>query len=199
MKQIILIGWAPATWKSTLANSLSEHLCCPWLSGDFIRNWLQNILEKEKNNNLFIFKWTAKEHYQKFNIQETLDMEYKRDTEVFKWIKSFINNNNDWDFYIIEWISIHPDFVDQLASDKIKVIPIFIVDEDEKRVESILQTRWLWWKDPKTRKIEAQYLKLTNKYYLESSRKLDKKYFILDKKRENTLNEIKEYLENIIK
>jgi len=141
----------------------------------------------------------AKEHYSKYSIEDTLKMEYKRDKEVFKWIKSFIKHNKDWDFYIMEWISFHPEFIQELDFKDVEIIPIFLIDKNSDRIKYILKTRWLWWKDTETKKIEIEYLKITNEYYLNEAKKYNFKYFILDKNRDKTILEIKKYLDIILK
>lgn len=199
MRKIILLGWAPATGKSTLAKNLAKKYNCLYISWDFIRNWLQSTLKDDVKNNLFIFKGTAKQHYEKYSVEETVTMEYKRDTEVWKWIMDFMCYNKDWDFYIIEWISIHPEFLQNFNVQDVQIIPLFLVDQNDERIRYVLETRGLWWKDPDTREVEGEYLRMTNKYYLESAQKLWKKYFILDKNRDKTLQEIEVYLDNILK
>ena len=181
MQRIIILSWAPWTGKSTLSRKLAKDLFCPFISWDFIRNWLQSIFMEDRKNNLFLLGWNAKEHYSKYSIEETLKMEYKRDKEVFKWIKSFVEHNKDWDFYVMEWISFHPEFIWELDFKDVKIIPIFLIDKNSDRIKSILKTRWLWWKNTETKKIEAEYLKIANEYYLNEAKKYNFKYFILDK------------------
>jgi len=198
MQKIIILSWAPWTGKSTLAKKIAKDFFCPFISGDFIRNWLQVLFKEDRKNNLFLLKWSAKEHYSKYSIEDTLEMEYKRDKEVFKWIKPFIEHNKDWDFYIMEWISFHPEFIWELDFNNIEIFPIFLVDQNYDRIKSILKTRWLWGIEHETKKIEAEYLKLANNNYLNEAKKYDLKYFILDMNRKKSIEEIKKYIRLIV-
>jgi len=59
-------------------------------------------------------------------------------------VKSFILKNNDWDFFIIEWISVHPKNILELKSKDYDIFTVFLIDNNESRMRDILYSRWLW-------------------------------------------------------
>jgi 2-phosphoglycerate kinase len=201
MKKIILIGGAPATGKTTLAKKLSKKYNCPWISTDFIRSWMKNIISKKDFPNLFHFSnITAEEYYKKHTINETIKLEKLRDKEVFKGIKTFIEKNHNWDLFIIEGISIHPEFISKLKSKNYKIYPIFFIENNEERIKNILYTRGLWG-DAKTyedwvKNIEQKYLLKTNSHYLKNCKKLKLPYFEIDKNRNKTIKKIIKHLDS---
>lgn len=202
MRNIILIGGAPATGKTTLAKFFSKKLNVPWISTDLIRSWMKSIVSKDDFPDLFNFvNITAEEHYTKFDVLETINYEVARDKEVFKGVKSFIDSNDEWVSFIIEGISIHPDFVSQL-SDDFNIIPVFLIDENSARIKDIIYSRGLWDKagaySDWVKEIEIDYLIQTNTNYLESCKKNNLKFFLIDKDRNKTINEIASYLDTLL-
>ena len=203
-RRIILIGGAPATGKSVLAKKLSNEYGIPWISTDVIRDWMKTVVSKDKYPHLFNFtEITAEEHYKKHSVAETIKFEKLRDQDVFKGIKSFIEKNDDWEECIIEGISLHPKFISQLNSEDYEIYPIFLVDNDEKRIKDILVTRGLW-DDAHTyedwvKDIEEEYLIKTNQYYMKECEKYKLKYFEIAEKRQETTKKIFTYLESKFK
>jgi 2-phosphoglycerate kinase len=204
MKKIIIISGAPATGKTTLAKELSKKYNCPWISTDLIRPWMRSLVSKEKYPNLFNFtNITAEEHYKKYTAEETIELEKLRDKDVFKGTKLFILNNENWDFFIIEGISIHPSFISELKLGDYEIYPIFLIDKDKNRIKDIVFNRGLWSKareyEDWVKVIEQEYLIKTNDYYLSDCKKLNLPYFEIDKDRDKTTNEIIKYLDSKIK
>lgn len=201
MKKIIIIWWAPATWKSTLAKKLSEKYNCPWISSDFIRAWMKTLVSEKEYPSLFNFSnITAEEHYSNnYDVDKSIKLEQKRDEDVFKGIKSFIINNNDWDFYIVEGISIHPKNISELQLLNFEIFPIFLIDNDKDRIKNILYSRWLWDKADKyqdwVKEIELEYLIKTNLYYKQELEKLYLPYFEVQVDRDITVKEVIKFLE----
>ena len=200
-RRIILIGGAPITGKSVLAKKISDEYGIPWLSTDVIRSWMKTIVSKDKFPHLFNFtEITAEEHYKKHSVAETIKFEKLRDQDVFKGIKSFIEKNDDWKEYVIEGISLHPKFISQLESEDYKVYPIFLVDNDEKRIRDILFSRGLWG-DADTyedwvKDIEEKYVIETNQYYMKECEKYKLKCFEIAEKRQDTTKKIFEWLDS---
>jgi len=195
MKKIILIGGAPATGKSTLARELSNKLNCPWISTDFIRSWMKTIVSKKDYPNLFKFtNITAEEHYKKYSVQATLDFEDHRDREVFDGVKKFILKNNEWELFIIEGISIHPEFIPELKSNEFDIRPIFLIDNNKNRIREILFTRGLWGPantyEDWVKEIEQEYLIKINSIIQNKCKELKLKYFVIKDDRKDTIGEI---------
>ena len=65
---------------------------------------MKTLVSKKDYPNLFNFtNITAEENYSNnYNVEKSIKLEQERDKSVFKGIKSFILENNDWDFFIIE-------------------------------------------------------------------------------------------------
>lgn len=204
MKKIIIIWWAPATWKTYLAKIFSKKFNCPWISTDFIRDWMKTIVSEKDYPGLFNFaNVTAEEHYSNgYDVDKSIELEKKRDEDVFKGVKSFILSNNHWDLFIIEWISIHPKDISELKTLDIEIIPFFLLDNDKKRIKDILYTRGLWDKADKyedwVKEKELEYLIKTNKYYQKELKKFDLPYFEISSDRDKTINEIMDYLNKLI-
>ncbi|MDA3836825.1 MAG: hypothetical protein PF542_04335, partial [Nanoarchaeota archaeon] len=195
MKQIILLGGAPTTGKTTLAKKLSKEYNCPWISTDFIRSWMKSIVLKKRFPHLFNFNnLTAEEHYKKYSIDETIALEKLRDKEVFKGIKEFIKINNDWDRFIIEGISIHPEFIKELSSNDYEVFPIFLIEKNKKRIKKFLYKRGLWDDAHKyedwVKEIELEELVKTNLYYANECRLLNLPFIEIKEDYNETINEI---------
>lgn len=199
MKKIIIIGGAPTTGKTTLAKNLSKKYNCPWISTDFIRCWMKTLVSKKDFPHLFNFEdITAEEHYKKYSIDETINLEELRDKEVFKGVKTFVEKNLNWDLFIIEGISVHPEFISELESKNCKVFPVFLIDNNKDRIKKILHTRGLWddahkYKDW-IKEIEQKYLEKTNFHYLEACKKLKIPFFEIKEDRNETISEIENYL-----
>ncbi|MFK7779579.1 MAG: hypothetical protein QM490_00290 [Candidatus Gracilibacteria bacterium] len=204
MKKILIIGGAPATGKSTLAKKLSKKYNCPWVSTDFIRNLMKTLVSKKDYPSLFNFaNITAEEHYgNNYNVEKSIKHEQERDEDVFKGVKSFILKNNDWDFFIIEGISIHPKNILELKSKDYEVFSIFLIDNNESRIRNILYSRGLWSKadtyEDWIKELELEYLIKTNGNYLEESKKLNLPYFEIDVDRDKTINKIMSYFEKLV-
>ncbi len=195
MKEIIFIWWAPWTWKTSLTKYIAKKKWICYISADLIREWMKSITTEEKFENLFKFLWNAEEHYKKHSVDETLKMEQKRDEDVIEWVINFIRKNKCWDSYIIEWITIHPKFVERLKKlFDIKMTFIFLIDEDKQRIREIIYGRWLWWKEKWVKELEIEYLIKTNKYYLDELKKYNYKYYIIDKDRNKTIVKIEKDL-----
>lgn len=195
---IYLISGAPCTGKTIIARELSNKLKIPWISTDFIRSWMQNLVSRKDHPNLFNFMGSsAEEYYKKHSIKEAINHEKKRDKEVFKGVQKFIEQNEEWDSFIIEGISLHPKFIKNLKI-KHKIKFVCLIDKDEKRIREIVYKRGLWG-DAKTysdwiKELEIKYLVKVNEYYLEECKKNNLKYFIIDKNISKTKKKVKEYL-----
>ncbi len=147
MRKIILIWWAPTTWKTTLAKNLSKILSIPWISTDKIRAILKIYANKEKKQKLFLPKWyeTAKKFLEYFSAQEISDMEFKQAEEVWPWIEAFLYDNYGyWEWIIIEWVWIVPELINKHTFYNKDVFPIFIYDDNKERTRKVIFERWLF-------------------------------------------------------
>ncbi len=204
---IILIGGAPTTGKTSLAKQLSKHLQMPWISTDFIRGWMRMMVNKKDYPDLFNFtNITAEEHYQKFTINDSIKFDVKRNLDVFNGLKKFIEKNNDWemwDNFIVEGISILPEKIKDFDFDKVNLISLFLIDTDLDRIKKIVYERGLWgdaesyadWVKEK----EILLLEKVNQDYLKKCKKFGLKYFIIEKNRLNTIDDVVSYVNKELK
>ena len=199
MKKIILIGGAPATGKSTIAKRISKEYSISWISADFIRNWMKLVSSPDMFPDLFGFSDTAEEHYAKHSIAETIVMEEKRDRDVWKGVQGFIEKNKDWGSYVIEGITIHPSFIQNLQQGGYDIVPLFIIENNKQRMHDILYSRGLWGDSDEVKEIEKDYLVETNKYYKNEAIKYDLPYFEIADNRDATIAEIMTYLNDKLK
>lgn len=201
-KQIFLIGGAPLTGKTVLAQKLSKKLGIPWISTDAIRGWMKRILTKENCPNLFNFyKTSAENYYKKFSINDAIKHEKQRDKEVWRGVKKFIELNihgeeEKWDSFIVEGISLHPKFLKEFKEKGIKIV--FLIDKDEQRIRNLVFKRGLWGNAKKyskwVKELEIKYLIKTNEYYLKEAKKYRFKYFIIKEDRKKTFKEVENFL-----
>lgn len=142
-KIVILIGGAPTTGKSTIAKKLSDHFDIPWISTDQIRKVLQATVSREKYPALFNAEMSAEEFLQKFTKDKIVEMENAQSQAIWDALSVFINDPYPWRSLIVEGVAILPEFVKNLKTDK-KVLPFFLVDEDEDRMREVIYNRGLF-------------------------------------------------------
>ena len=186
--------------KSTLASDLSKKYNCPWVSSDFIRSWMKSIVSKKDYPSLFNFEnISAEEYYKKHSIEETIKQEEARDRDVFIGVENFILKNDEWDFFIIEGISIRPELISNIKIKNLKIIPIFLVDNNATRIREGLFSRGLWdeaknyadW----VKEIEEKYILKTNEMFTKECLKFGFKYFEIKNDRQETEKDIFKYLD----
>ena len=152
MKQnfLILIGGAPTTGKSTLAKFLAKEMAIPWISCDQIRENAKGLLRNYKDDfpDLFVDKdITAEEYYAKYSSQEVAELERRQSVGTFEMFKGWIQYHYPWNSFILEGVNIIPEFVELVLKEQWfdgKVIPIFLVDQDEDRIRDVVFNRGLW-------------------------------------------------------
>lgn len=140
---VILLGGAPTTGKSTLAKKLSDHFDVPWISTDQIRKVLQATVSREKYPDLFNAEMSAEEFLQRFPKEKIVEMENAQSKAIWDALAIFINDPYPWKSLIVEGVAILPEFVNNLKTDK-KIIPLFLVDEDEDRMRQVIYNRGLF-------------------------------------------------------
>lgn len=146
MKKIILVGGAPTTGKSTIAQMLSKYFNLPWISTDQIREVMRSVTDENKFPKLFGEKnFTAEKFHNTYSPQEIVDMEYEQSIETWVGIKAFIKKDYTWrDGFILEGVNILPHLVNQDFRDNPKVQALFLVDEDTDRIRDVIYKRGLW-------------------------------------------------------
>jgi len=144
-KQIILIGGAPTTGKSTVAQSLAKKLDLPWLSTDQIRNTMRVVADKDKYPNLFNGGLDAETFLTSFTASEIVDKEIAQSEAAWLGIKAFIEEDYTWPKgFIIEGVNILPHLLARDFGDSSNVTAVFLIDRDNERMRKVIYERGLW-------------------------------------------------------
>lgn len=145
-RTIILIGGAPTTGKSTVAEAVAKHLGLPWLSTDQIRGIMRTVADRKQVPKLFNPEgYDAERFLKEFSAQQIAAMEMEQGEAVWPAVKTFINEDYTWEKgFVLEGVNILPKLIRQdfLSDNEIK--PIFLVDEDADRIRKVVFTRGLW-------------------------------------------------------
>ncbi len=150
MNNIILIGGAPTTGKSTMAGLLAGHLNIPWISTDQIREIMMAVADRNRYPKLFnqIFNYesyTAEKFLTEFSAEEIVKMEMEQSEAVWVGIKKFIEEDWIWkEGFIVEGVNILPHLVAKDFKDNKNIKPVFLVDEDKDRTRDVIFKRGLW-------------------------------------------------------
>lgn len=145
-KQIILIGGAPTTGKSTVAKLLSKHLDIPWISTDQIRQILKSVAHINDYPGLFNTEgYTAEKFLTEYLSEQIVEMEFASGEETWMGVKNFIEDAYPWTgSYIIEGAGILPHLVSRDFKENLEIKPIFLIDEDADRIRDVVFNRGLW-------------------------------------------------------
>lgn len=145
-RTIILIGGAPTVGKSTLASLVAKHFGLPWISTDQIRELMRLVARPEDYPKLFNASgYNAESFLTQFSAEQIATMEMEQGEAVWPGIKKFIEDYYSWpQGFVMEGVNILPQLV---ASDygELKFIkPVFLADDDEERVRTVVFSRGLW-------------------------------------------------------
>jgi len=145
-RKIILIGGAPTSGKSTVAEAVAQHFKLPWISTDQIREVMRVVAKREDSPKLFTPEgYTAERFLTEFSAEQIADMELEQGEAVWPGIKAFIENDYTWrQGFVVEGVNILPHLVKQDFGHKENVRAVFLVDENADRMRSVVFTRGLW-------------------------------------------------------
>ncbi len=144
MKRIILIGGAPATGKSRLAQDLSKKLGIPWISTDTIREFMKAVVDTKRHEKLFRFENTTAKKTKLYTPTERVDNQNQESEEVWNGVLAFIKSNYVWEEYIIEGVAITPAHVKKAKIPGVKLVPAFLIEQKPYMAASILYHRDIW-------------------------------------------------------
>jgi 2-phosphoglycerate kinase len=145
-KNIILIGGAPTTGKSTMAHLVAKHLGVPWISTDQIREIMRLVANRKDYPKLFNPEgYTAERFLTEFSAEQIANMEMEQGEAVWPGIKKFIEDDYTWkDGFVIEGVNLLPHLIAKDFANEKQIKPIFLVDEDADRIRNVVFTRGLW-------------------------------------------------------
>jgi 2-phosphoglycerate kinase len=146
-KQIILIGGAPTTGKSTIAQALSRKLDLPYISTDQIRVMLQAVANPVKYPGLFnTADYDAERFLTELTAEQIADMEFEQGEETWIGVKALVSDcDYEWrSGCVIEGVGILPKMVAQDFANDHRVRAIFLVDHDLSRMRDTIFARGLW-------------------------------------------------------
>ena len=144
-RQIILIGGAPTTGKSTVARALAKKLDLPWLSADQIRDAMRVVAAKRDYPDLFNAGLDAEKFLTRFTAEEIVDKEIAQSKAAWLGVKAFIEHDYTWpEGFIIEGVNILPQLVAADFGANTQVQAIFLVDHNQDRMRKVIYERGLW-------------------------------------------------------
>lgn len=145
-RRIILIGGAPTTGKSTLAQLVSTELGIPWISTDQIRSILRLSANRKDNPALFDEEgYTAERFLTEFSAEQIVKKEMNQAEEVWPAVKMLIDNEYTWnEGFIIEGVSILPHLVAKDFQNATNIKTVFLIDEDADRILDVALQRGIW-------------------------------------------------------
>lgn len=176
MKELILIGGAPLTGKSTLAHKLADKKNINIIGTDEIREILKLKLNPKTYPDLFYDEISIDEFYKKYSHNDVVEGEINQSKVIQKFIVEFLSKVNKFKTTIIEGIAITPEFVHYLQrTNNFQIKPIFLYMNDTRKIEKRLYKRGLWDNaetyDDKYKKIELEVLIDFNSWFISEAKK----------------------------
>lgn len=143
-KKIILIGGAPCAGKSFLAQKLLEKFHIPWVSTDTIREFMREVVPKDKYSVLREFDGDVESYFKNHTAEQIFNNHHKQSIAVWDGVKAWINKNYNWKQYVIEGVAILPELLKRDFDGDPRIKPIFLMDNDSDRILDVIHTRGLW-------------------------------------------------------
>ena len=142
----ILIGGAPTTGKSVMAQKIAARLNMPWISSDQLRDVVRPYADKERFPTLYDSQgMTAEEFLERYSAQEICSMEFAQAADVWPAIQGLVSNTYNWvDGYVIEGVNVLPRYVAPIIKDNPRIKPVFLIDLDRDRMREVVYTRGLF-------------------------------------------------------
>lgn len=144
-KRIILIGGAPTTGKSTLADQVAKHFGIPWISTDQIRKIMRKVANRAEHPKLFSPEGYSIERFlTEFSTEQRFQIEIDQAEAVWAVAQAFIKEDWMWTSgFVVEGIHVLPHLVARDFKDDQRVRTVFLVDEDGERMRRVIYTRGL--------------------------------------------------------
>jgi len=187
LKNLLLVGGAPLTGKSTLGLKLANTENAVLLPTDAVRDWMQQVVSERDHPFLYFRKGAdAKTFYSKFDMpHKLLEGQLAQGKEVEIAILAMLTTRYlPWTNVVIEGLVVTPSFVLSLKKrfPAVKLQTFFLYDGDADSIRKRLLTRGLWG-SPSTEseditQRELEWVILYNEFFKEEA---DKYGFTLTK------------------
>ena len=174
-----MIGGAPLSGKTTLADMLAAKHQAVQISTDNIREWMWRLTRPEDYPSLFDGHELDVETFYRENDtpEKVMNGQINEGKDVEKGIRAFISCELPWERLIIEGIGITPEFASRLQKDfpNITFETTFLFDDNTERIRQRIQQRGLW--GPKDsypdyiKDKEVAWVILYNNFYKTEARK----------------------------
>ncbi len=144
-RDIILIGGAPTTGKSTLAHNLARELDIPWISTDQIRDIMRAIADRKEYPLLFLpEEYSAERFYAESSAEQIVAREIRQGKAVWPFVKRFIEREYTWEHgFVMEGINLLPSEIARDFGSNPHVKAVFLVDENRNTVRQFIFARGL--------------------------------------------------------
>lgn len=158
---IILIGGAPTTGKTTVAEQLSKHMNLPWISTDQIRTIQRSVADENHFSELFDMNEDGTDP------NELVDLEYSRSEVIWLGVLAFIKRYHPWNGCIIEGTAILPSLVVRDLDLRGEIQAFFLVHTNVEQIVNIVFERsklpYIKTKTEYQQKSKVQQIELFNK------------------------------------
>jgi 2-phosphoglycerate kinase len=185
LEKCYLIGGAPLSGKSTLADTIAAKHQAVQISTDNIREWMKKVSSTKEYPDLFYDKnMDVESFYKHFDTPEiVMNAEINQGKEVEKGIKALLECYLPWERLVIEGIAITPASAKKLAElfPKIEFEIRFLYDDNVERIKQRVWQRGLWDLADKypdyIKEKEVQWVVLYNEFYM---REAEEYKYLLD-------------------
>ena len=179
--QCYLIGGAPRTGKTTLAEKLVAKNSIKSLSTDSISVMMTKLVRREDYPNLFYTQGlTVEEFYEKYDTPDkavNAGVKAGYDTEIG--VTALIEHTLPaWKVIVIEGAFITPGFVKRLQEKypELYIHPTFLFDNNKKRIEERIYSKGLWSHNTKPysdaiKPREVEYVMAYNEWFRDEAKR----------------------------
>ena len=147
MKNIILLGGAPAIGKSIVAKKIADQLRVPCISTDDIRAEMRTRENKSGSPSLFSLDKTTVSDPADFlsaiSVDDLLNVVDEECREVWRGVSNIIDNSKDGESFIIEGVAILPEKAAILERQKNNVKAIILINSDPELIRNTIYSRGL--------------------------------------------------------
>ncbi|MFA5030337.1 MAG: hypothetical protein WC495_01990 [Patescibacteria group bacterium] len=177
----LLIGGAPRSGKSRVAQQLAAEWGVPQISTDTLRKQFREQYEAERESYPWLYStegMTAEEFWSTRTPQKVMELEIEQGRELWPFLIQVIKSG---DYGIIEGVSLLPELIWQTFGEHIRAV--FLIDSNADRVGQIIQREGLWGDadtySDKVKKRELEWVMLHNKWFRQQAKKYS--YLLIDR------------------